>query len=84
MDSQPTQVANSWRTTVRSVFQFLVGLAALVVVVSLNVPLPGSFAVAIAVCGTVTKIMSMKEVNDFISNQPLISWLAPEPKGNDS
>jgi hypothetical protein len=76
----PTQVKYPWRSTVRSVFQFIVGLCALIPLL-LNADggaqHTGAVAVALTVAGAVTKIMAMPQVEDFLEAH--IPWLAAKP-----
>jgi hypothetical protein len=76
----PTQVRYPWRSTIRSVFQFLVGLCALVPLL-LNASgveqQGGAVAVALTVSGAVTKIMALPQVEDFLESH--IPWLAAKP-----
>lgn len=77
-----TQVQNSWRATVRTLVQAVVGLAALVPFVldavssgdasSLG---PGA-AVALTVSGIITKVMTLPQVEAFIAR--FIPWLAAD------
>lgn len=74
----PTQVSNPWRATARTVFQMLVGLAALFTLISVDAGTPAAVASAVAVSAAVTKSMAVKEVNDYI--QKYLPFLAAEGK----
>lgn len=67
--TEPTQVRHPLRATARTVFAFIVGLAALLPVVisaaGLSTSLPW-VAAALVVAGAVTRIMAIPAVNDFL------------------
>lgn len=77
-----TQTKNPWRTTVRSAFQFLVGLAALApfIVAAINDGNEGAAtgltAGILAVSAAVTRVMALPAVNSFIERW--LPWLAAE------
>lgn len=73
----PTQVTNSWRATVRTAFQMILGLAALLTMISVDSGTPAALATAVAVSATVTKVMGIPAVNDFINK--FLPFLAAEP-----
>jgi hypothetical protein len=81
----PTQVKHPWRSTVRTVFQALVGLASLLpyVVTEAHIPVEGMAAQAVAVCAATTRIMAMPPVAEFLTR--FVPWLAPasKPPAND-
>lgn len=72
----PTQVENKWRTVARTVFQVVIGLAAIVplVVPALGLSTAvGAGAAAIAVAAAVTRVMSIPAVNEFLDR--FVPWL---------
>jgi len=77
MADTPTQVRHPWRSTVRTVFQALVGLASLLpyVVTEAHIPVEGMVAQAVAVCAAVTRVMAMPQVAEFLTR--FVPWLAP-------
>ena len=75
---EPTQVERPWMTTVRTVFQMLLGLIALVALIKVDAGYPAAIATAVAVSATVTRVMAMPEVNFFIDLY--IPWLSVEVK----
>lgn len=74
--AEVTQVANSWRTTVRTVFQvglaFVTLLPVLLVTSGLDATVAG--AQVILVTGVVAKVMALPQVNGFI--EAYLPWLA--------
>lgn len=82
-----TQVKRPWRTTVRSAFQNLVAAAALfpVIVAALPeqaaAPIAGLLAVLVLASTTITRIMAVPAVNEYIKR--FLPWLAPEPPRED-
>lgn len=77
-----TQTKYPWRTTLRSVLQFTVGLAALApfIVAAINdgntEAATGLTAGVLAVSGAVTRLMALPKVNDFLARWA--PWLAAE------
>lgn len=63
---EPTQIEFPWRTTARTVFQAFVSLCALLPLVFADVNPVGAVAVALGVAATVTRIMAIPAVNDWI------------------
>ena len=78
--STSTQVKHPWRSTVRTVFQALVGLASLLpyVLTEAHIPVEGMAAQAVAVCAAVTRVMAMPQVAEFIHR--FAPWLAATDK----
>jgi hypothetical protein len=80
----PTQVKHSWRATVRTVFQGVVGFAALAPAIYQAIEhkdasaATGFAAIALAVSGALTKVMAIPAVNDFIAKY--LPFLAAESK----
>lgn len=79
-----TQEKMPWRATVRTLFQAVVGLAALLPF-ALEAVANGDPAnlgqgavVALAVSGAITRVMAVPAVNAFL--QHYLPWLAAEPK----
>lgn len=78
-----TQQLYPWRTTVRSVFQFVVALSAAAPVVYLAVvgesgeTAAGAVGVAFIVMTYVTKVMSHPKTDEFLKK--FAPWLASEP-----
>lgn len=75
-----TQTVYPWRAVLRTVFQAVVSLAAILplVVGAAGLPLVGGVAIALAVAGGITKVMALPEVEQFL--QTFLPWLAAEPK----
>jgi hypothetical protein len=79
-----TQQLYPWRTTVRSVFQFIVALSAAAPVVYLAVTgesleaATGAVAVALTAMTYVTKVMAHPKTDEFLKR--FAPWLASEPK----
>ena len=72
-----TQTRYPWRTTVRSGFQFVVGLAPMVPVIVDASGIPegtAGVAGAIAISAGVTRVMALPAVDAFL--QRFIPWLA--------
>lgn len=84
VDAAPaTQVRRPWRTTLRTAFQFIVALAALLPVLvetmGLDAALPVVGAV-LAVAAGVTRIMALPQVEDLL--QRFLPWLAASPRAS--
>lgn len=76
----PTQVRFPKRTTIRSVFQVLIGLAAVMPVVIATLGLPTTSVVVggvLAVSAAVTRVMAIPGVNKFLEDH--FPWLAAKP-----
>lgn len=75
-----TQVKHPWRSTIRTVFQALVGLASLLpyVVTEAHIPVEGMAAQAVAVCAATTRIMALPQVAEFLNR--FVPWLAATGK----
>lgn len=77
-----TQTKHPWRTTVRSLFQFIVPLAALApfIVTAINDGNDGAAtgltAGVLAVSGAITRVMALPQVNDFLARW--VPWLSAE------
>lgn len=76
---EPTQCAYPWRTTVRTIFQALVGLAALLTLITVDAGTPAAVATAVAVSATITRVMAIPAVDDWIAR--FVPFLASEPGG---
>lgn len=83
--AQTTQTERPWRTTVRTVFQAIVSLAALTPFVLEAIAdgdpttLGPGAVVALAVSGAITRVMALPQVEDFLARSPL-RWLAADPR----
>lgn len=76
----PTQVRFPNRTTVRSVFQVLIGLAAIMplLVAAAGLPTAGGIVGGLlAVSAAVTRVMAIPAVNKFLEDH--LPWLAAKP-----
>ncbi|TLF72932.1 hypothetical protein [Nocardia cyriacigeorgica] len=76
-----TQVRYPWRTTVRTVFQLVVGIAAALPMIVAASGLPETAAgvgVALGVAAAITRLMSLPAVNGALA--VWLPWLAAEPK----
>ncbi|MFT4288182.1 hypothetical protein [Nocardioides sp.] len=82
MADTPTQTAHPWRATVRTVFAFIVAVAAIwpTIVEAAGVN-PGLRVVAltIAVAGAITRVMALPGVVDLFARFRFLSWLTPTP-----
>ena len=80
----PTQVRRPWRSTARTVFQAVVGFAAMwgLVVGALEVDgtLPWVTA-SLAVTGAITRVMALPAVEKWLAS--FVPFLAAEPKSDD-
>lgn len=77
----PLQQKYPWRATVRTVFQVLIGLAALLPVLLPSVGVSttaGIGAGVMTVCLVVTRVMQAPALEQFLQNN--IPWLAAAPK----
>ena len=80
----PTQVRFPWRTTIRSGFQFVVGLAPMVPLIVHASGIPeGTVGVggAIAISAGVTRVMALPQVDLFL--QRFVPWLAAAKPAGD-
>lgn len=80
--TQPTQVRRPWRSTIRTVFQGLVALASLVPFLITGVyngdaDYPAVVVQVLAVSGTITRVMALPQVEDFLRR--FAPWLAAAP-----
>lgn len=73
-----TQSAYPWRATVRTAFQAIVGLAALMAMITVDAGTPAALATAVAVSASVTRIMAIPAVNGWIT--AFLPILAAAPK----
>lgn len=75
-----TQTEHPWRATVRSLFAFLVGLAAAwgLIIGAAGID-PGIewVGTSLAIAGGVTRVMALPSVDALIRSTPFLSWLAP-------
>lgn len=76
---QPTQVRRPWRSTVRTVFQALVALAAMwaFVVEALGLPDWAWVGASLAVAAGITRVMALPAVEVFLRR--FVPWLAAAP-----
>ncbi|MFR9767045.1 hypothetical protein [Nocardia sp. SC052] len=77
-----TQVRYPWRTTVRTVFQLIIGIAAAMPMIVAASGLPETAAgvgVALGVSAAITRLMSLPVVNGALT--VWVPWLAAEPDG---
>ena len=80
---KPTQVKRPWRATVRSIFQFAIGLASLLPLIATGVytdldQAPVVVGQVLAVSAAITRIMAIPQVEAFLREHGLVSWLAAE------
>lgn len=78
--SAPTQVRFPNRTTIRSIFQALIGLAALapILIGAMGLPAAGGIVGGVlAVSAAVTRVMAIPAVNEFLEKH--LPWLAAKP-----
>lgn len=78
--AQPTQLRRPWRSTLRTVFQALVGLAAMwaVVVQALGLPDWAWVGTSLAVAAGITRVMALPAVEVWL--RTWVPWLAAAPK----
>jgi hypothetical protein len=82
--TQPTQVRRPWRTVVRSVFQGLVGAAAIAPFVYQAAAgedparATGLLGLALGIAAGLTRVMALPAVNAFLAKY--VPFLAAEPK----
>lgn len=82
--TEPTQVKRPWRTTARTVFQGLVGAAAIAAPVyeaaTHHDPATagGWAATGLAISAGVTRVMALPGVNSWLER--FVPWLAAEPR----
>ena len=85
MSTQPTQVKRPWRATARTVFQGVIGAAAMAAPVyeaaTHNDPAAagGYAALGLGICAGVTRVMALPGVNGWLER--FLPFLAAEPKG---
>jgi hypothetical protein len=78
----PTQVKQPWRTTVRSVFQFVLALATLLPFIAAGVyndldQAPAVVVQILVIAATITRVMAMPRVEDFF--RQFLPFLAAQP-----
>lgn len=79
--AEPSQVRAPWRTTVRTLFQALIGLcAALPVIVTASgvEQTTAGVGLGLAVAAGVTRVMAAPAVNDWIDRY--VPWLSAGPR----
>lgn len=85
MSRTSTQVQFSWRATLRTIIQTIVGFAPLAPVIYHAIyahdpaQATGFSAAALAITGAITRVMAIPAVDDFITK--FLPWLAPQSKG---
>lgn len=79
MSTHPTQVHRPWRATARTVFQAVIGLAAIwgLVVHTLGLPAWGWVPLSLAVAAGVTRVMALPGVEAWL--QRFLPFLAADP-----
>lgn len=73
----PTQVAHPWRSVVRSIFQALVGFAAMWAVIVETIGLDSTLpwvAASLTATGALTRVMTLPAVEDWLAR--FLPWLA--------
>lgn len=76
VSASPTQVDHKWRTTIRTVFQVIVALAAIIplIVPALGLSTAaGAGAIVLAVAAAITRLMAEPRINEFIDR--FVPWL---------
>jgi hypothetical protein len=75
-----TQTAHPWRATVRSLFAFLIGLAAAwgLIIGAAGID-PGLewASTSLAIAAGITRVMALPAVDSLLRSTPFLSWLAP-------
>lgn len=75
-----TQETHPWKSTIRTVFQALVGLAVIVPVIVEDVGATAPWALgAAAIAGGFARVMALPQVEHFLEDH--LPWLAAQPKG---
>lgn len=77
---QPTQVRRPWRSTVRTVFQALVGLVVILPVVLVEAGVSDIVVGGVSVLGVsavVTRLMALPAVEKWLGR--FLPWLAADP-----
>jgi len=69
-----TQEAHPWRATARTVFQFVVALAALLPLIAEELPPAPWLLAVVAVAGTATRVMALPAVQTFLER--FAPWLS--------
>ena len=80
----PTQVRRPWRSTVRTVFQSIVGLASMwgLIVVALGLDADWKWvAASLTVSAAITRLMALPAVEVWLAS--FVPFLAAEPKSDD-
>lgn len=75
-----TQIHFPKRTTIRTAFQVLIGLAAVmpIIIATLGLPAAGGIVgVVLAVSAGITRVMAIPAVNEFLESH--LPWLAAMP-----
>lgn len=81
-----TQVRRPWRTTARTVFQAIVGVAAATPVIYAAAAqespelATGAAAIVVGGAGVITRVMALPQVEDLL--QRFVPWLAADPGGD--
>lgn len=75
----PTQVRRPWRSVTRTVFQALVGLAAMwgLIVATLGLPDWAWVSASLVVAAGITRVMALPQVEAFLRR--FLPWLAAAP-----
>lgn len=79
--ADPSQVRYPWRTTTRTVFQLVIGLAAAMPLLVSSSGLPATatgVGAALAISATITRVMAIPAVAIAIGRYA--PWLAAEPR----
>lgn len=79
---QPTQVRRPWRSTVRTIFQGAVALATLIPFLVTGVyngdgDYPAAVVQVLGVSGTITRVMALPQVENFLRRY--LPWLSAAP-----
>lgn len=83
LEPVPTQVRRPWRSTARTLFQALVALAVLFPILVENTGLDAEdapwLAIPLAVAATLTRLMALPQVEDFLARFLPFLAAAPQP-----
>ena len=72
-----TQELHPWKTTVRTAFQLIVGLAAILPFIADDLGATAPWAVGVVgVAAAVTRVMALPQVEDFLEDH--FPWLAAQ------
>lgn len=77
----PTQTVHPWRATIRTLFALLFAIATVIpyVVTGAGLDATGIGAQVVVVATTITRVLAIPQVNDFLQQWVFTAWLAAAP-----